>query len=206
MRRRRRTADGAEFAQYVAAVNANLGDLEKAYAGRSACAESFEAYSGRHRALDRFLGGLGTHPEGGTLYVGLGDAKFSSTGKGERAVPTTALRHRMETAFKSRMVVLLVDEYNTTKCSCMAPHGVLGAPRRALPGGRIITDRDVRFCSSEPTLGSHPCPPSGELTEGLRLPAGCEWVDRDGNSAHAMMDLMGLRHSERPAAFQRPRS
>ena len=203
---RRRTANGAEFARYVTAVNANKADLAKAFACRSACSEAFEAYSGRHRALDGFLSGLGTHPEDGTLYIGLGAAKFNSTGRGERAVPTTAVRHRMETAFKARMKVLLVDEYHTTKCSCRAPHEVLGKPTRRLPGGRIITDRDVRFCSSEPTLGSHPCPPPPELTEGLRLPASAEWVDRDGNSAHAMMDLMGLRHDERPPAFQRPRT
>jgi len=60
----------------------------------------------------------------------------------------------METAFKDRMEVLLVDEYHTTKYSCRAPHEVLGAPRQTLPKGRIITDRDVRFCNSEPTLGS----------------------------------------------------
>ena len=111
----------------------------------------------------------------------------------------------METVFKDRMEVLLVDEYHTTVCSCRAPHEVLGAPRRTLPGGRIIKDRDVRFCGSEPTLGSHPCPPPPELTEGLVLRAGKEWVDRDGNSAHCMLDLMGLRHEQRPAPFQRPR-
>jgi len=51
---------------------------------------------------------------------------------------------------------LLVDEYHTTKRSCRAPYEVLGAPRRTLPGGRIITDRDGRLCSSGPTLGSPP--------------------------------------------------
>ena len=83
---RRRTAVGAEFAQYSAAVWANRAGLDK-------------AYSGRHRALDGFLSGLGTHPEGGKLYFGLGARfkfKFNSLGRGGRAVPTTRVRHHMD--------------------------------------------------------------------------------------------------------------
>jgi hypothetical protein len=201
---RRRTSDGDEFARYVAAVGANKVDLEKAYAGRSACAESFESYSGKHKALDGFLRKLGGHPEGGTLYVGLGAGKFACTGPGEKAVPTTAVQRRMRTAFKERMKVLMVDEWMTTQRSCVYPHDKLGAPDRTLPGGGKIKDRDVRFCSSEAMLGSHPCPPPASLTEGLAKPAGTVWVCRDGNSAHCMMSLMGLPHENRPEAFRRP--
>lgn len=201
---RRRTSDGDEFARYVAAVGANKADLEKAYAGRSACAESFESYSGKHKALDGFLRKLGGHPDGGTLYVGLGAGKFACTGPGEKAVPTTAVQRRMKTAFKERMRVLMVDEWMTTQRSCVYPHDKLGAPERTLPGGGKIKDRDVRFCSSEAMLGSHPCPPPASLTEGLAKPAGTVWVCRDGNSAHCMMSLMGLPHEDRPEAFRRP--
>jgi hypothetical protein len=201
---RRRTSDGEEFARYVAAVGANKVNLEKAYAGRSACAESFESYSGKHKALDGFLRKLGGHPDGGTLYVGLGAGKFSCTGPGEKAVPTTAVQRRMKTAFKERMKVLMVDEWMTTQRSCVYPHDKLGAPERTLPGGGKIKDRDVRFCSSEAMLGSHPCPPPASLTEGLEKPAGTVWVCRDGNSAHCMMSLMGLPHENRPEAFRRP--
>jgi hypothetical protein len=201
---RRRTSDGAEFAQYVAAIGANKADLEKAYAGRSACSESFESYSGKHKALDAFLRGLGSHPKDGTLYVGLGAGKFACTGPGEQSVPTTAVQRRMRTAFKERMKVLMVDEWMTTQRSCVYPHDKLGVPDRTLPGGGKTKDRDVRFCSSEFVLGSHPCPPPASLTEGLAKPAGTVWVCRDGNSAHCMMSLMGLRHEDRPEAFRRP--
>jgi hypothetical protein len=203
---RRRTSDGAEFAAYVAAVGTHRADLDKAYAGRSACSEAFEGYRFKNKALDGFLRGLGSHPDDGTLYIGLGAGQFACTGPGERSVPTTAVQHRMKTAFKERMKVLMVDEWMTTQLSCVAPYEKLGVPDRTLPGGGTTKDRDVRFCSSEPLLGSHPCPPLQSLTEGLVLPPGSEWVCRDGNSAYNMMELMGLRHDERPIAFRRPQS
>ena len=201
---RKRTSNAAEFAQYVKAVGMNQADLAKAFGGRSACSEAFRSYQGKNKGLDRFLKDMGTHPAGGKLYVGMGNAKFDSSGPGERSVPTTRIEHRMRTAFKDRMKLLIVDEYNTTKRSCVGPdYNVLGIPYRKNSRDKAYPDRDVRFWSSELALRSHPCPAPANLCAGLTKPAGAEWVCRDGNSAACMVMLMGLSHAERPEAFQR---
>ena len=133
----------------------------------------------------------------------------SSTVQDPKSDPCRPLQSKSEWSQRSRnkqMKVLMVDEWMTTQLCCVAPYEKLGVPERQLPGGGTTTDRDVRFCSSELLLGSrHPCPPLPSLVEGLELPAGMEWVDRDHNSAHCMMDLMGLSHDKRPTVFQRPR-
>jgi hypothetical protein len=203
---RRRTADAVEFAQYVKAVWTNIADLRLAYGGRSACSESFRTYRGKAKVLDGFLAGLGEHTEGGRLHIGYGNAKFDSSGKGERSVPVQAIPRRILSAYKDRMDLTMVDEYMTTQLSAVGPeHARLGVPYRTV-GDRTYPDRDVRFCSSESLLGSHhPCPPPASLCAGLVKPAGSEWVCRDGNSACCMALLMGLSHDARPPAFQRKR-
>jgi hypothetical protein len=200
---RRRTANGAEFSMYVKAVWTNITALRLAYGCRAACSEAFARYRGKAKVVDRFLAGLGTHPKGGRLYIGYGNAKFDSSGKGERSVPVQAIPRRIKSAHKKNMELLMVDEYMTTQLSAVGPeHARLGVPYRTV-GERSYPDRDVRFCSSESLLGSHPCPPPASLTAGLTKPVGTEWVDRDGNSACCMALLMGLSRAARPPAFQR---
>ena len=201
---RRRTSDGEEFARYASAVWTHHDELQLAYGGRSACSESFASYRDKMRVLDGFFASLGEHPKGGRFTIGLGNANFDSSGKGERSVPTTFMKHRAQTAHGTKMDVIDVDEFHTTKLCVLGPwHAELGVPYRMLEGGRSVPDRDVRFCSSESLLGSHPCPPPASLCAGLTKPVGTEWVCRDGNSAACMELLMGLPHCQRPLAFQR---
>ena len=65
----------------------------------------------KHKVLDRFFQ---TFQEGQQVkpVIAYGAAKFAPTGRGERAVPTEAMRKRCANHYK----VVPVDEYRTTKC------------------------------------------------------------------------------------------
>ena len=66
------------------------------------------------------------------IILGIGDGDFPCTGKGEMAVPTTALQAALKKAIKmlkiERLVkIVKIDEYNTTKCchSCDSVMNIL---------------------------------------------------------------------------------
>ena len=194
---RRRTSDAAEFASYFKACGVHSAELSLAYSCRKAASESFSLHRFKTKALDGFLSRMGSHPvdEGGvrkgTLYIGYGNAKFDSSGRRERAVPTSKVELRMDTAFKHRLVRVPTDEYNTTQkcCKCHEQLRVAYRPKIFANGTQgYIVDRDVRFCTSEQCMESHPCPAAPHLLDGLTIPR-CKHVAvcRDGNSSCSML-------------------
>jgi hypothetical protein len=203
---RRRTTNMAEFRQYVGTMARWKNELQEAYGCRAACSEAFTNYRTKTGAMDRFIASF--VEKDAMVFYALGDAKFDCSGRGEKSVPTTSYGKRIDKAFKESIVRLPVDEWNTTKMDSVTMTELAPAWRMMTDFvGRLryIKDRDVRFCTSE-LLGSyHPCAAKPSLMEGLLdAPEGYVGVDRDRNSAFAMLKLAGLRNDERPPVYIRP--
>lgn len=204
--KRRRTTSMAEFRQYVATMARWKNEFKEAYGCRAACSEAFTNYRTKTGAMDRFIASF--VEKDAMVYYALGDANFNSTGRGEKSVPTTSYGKRIDKAFKESILRVPVDEWNTTKMDSVTMTELAPAWRTMTDSvGRLryIQDRDVRFCTSE-LLGSyHPCAAKLSLMEGLLdAPEGYIGVDRDRNSAFAMLKLAGLRNEERPPVYIRP--
>ena len=209
---RRKTVKTHEFLEYVRCLGAFRSDFHATYNSRSALGDKFSLYEGKLRTKDAFISSFGSHKDvagAGRLVVAMGDASFDATGRGERAVPTTALQKRLVTAYKDSFITVPVDENNTTK-ACSQCHEITSeCHRRKLVDGveKWVKDRDVRRCNSPQCLESpHPCVAGPRLLAGLR-----EWedgvpgvyIDRDYNPSLSMARLCGLEKHERPEIFQR---
>jgi hypothetical protein len=208
---RKNTLDPDEFAKYVSVVAKYKAEFAKTYRGRNARGEKFKAYREKTKVLDGFIAGLGSHADvsgDGRLIIGYGDGSFASTGKGEKAVPTSAQYKRMQTAFKERFLMCDVSETNTTKCCCKCYQELESCYREKMVDGEVkkYQDRDVKRCNSPQCLESHPCFATEEektgLTERSRRPGGV-LINRDKNSAVSMHTLTGVPEEERPVEFQK---
>jgi hypothetical protein len=208
---RKKTVVSAEFIQYVRCVGRHWPAFDATYNSRNALGDKFSLYEGKLRTKDRFISSFGSHEDvagEGRLVIAMGDAKFSSTGPGERAVPTTALQKRMVTAHRASFDTVGVGEHNTTKACCECHELTSECHRwRVVKGvGKWVKDRDVRRCNSPQCLESpHPCAAEPRLLTGLReweAGEGGVYIDRDRNPSLMMARLCGLENAMRPAIFQ----
>jgi hypothetical protein len=209
---RRRTVKTDEFLKYVRCVGEHRAALHATYNSRNALGDQFRVYEGKLRMKDRFIAGFGTHADvagEGRLIVAMGDGSFSSSGRGERAVPTAALEKRLVHAHRARFDTVSVGEHNTTQACSQCYELTSECHRRKVVDGveRWVKDRDVRRCNSPLCLESpHPCAAAPRLLVGLRewdAGEGGVYIDRDHNPSLTMARLCGLENHERPAIFQR---
>ena len=108
----KRTSCHIAFGEYLAAKRPHDPDLWRVGLDRRCAAWRMDTYIHCRSAVDRFwrraVGKL-TRP-----VIAYGDAAFSASGRGERAVPTRG----MAIAASRHGRLAMVDEYNTTKCCC----------------------------------------------------------------------------------------
>ena len=209
---RRKTHWPSELLAYIRACSEHAGALKRAYSCRNASGEQFMNYRMKPKVVDRFLANLPPRdtpvPDRGRFVLGLGNAKIGSTGRGERSVPTTWIERRIDRCFRKSITRIGVGEHNTTKKCCQC-HESLSVVRRwhTFRDGtaRLVTDRDVRVCTSNQCLRSHPSPArEDQLRETLHAPdlAKGMVVCRDGNSSVSFHHLAGKTEAERPQAFK----
>ena len=202
---RRRTAIASEFSEYVKAIGENAVALKAALGCRNACRESFKAYRYKTKTIDRFINLHATKDEM-TMYA-LGNPGFSSSGRGERSVPTSSYGHRIRTAHKASFVLRDVDEHGTTKHCSVTFTELAPAWRKVVCKDgetRYKEDRDVKLCTSESfPLESHSfLVASPHLLEGLEKFSGIP-LDRDRNSAYAIRELAFVPYAERNPVYKR---
>ena len=208
---RRRTHRSGELLAYIRCCGQHASALDRAYLSRNASGERFANYRGKHSVVDRHLTELQSQCKAvasdARIVIAMGDASFSSSGRGERSVPTTWFSKRIARCYPN-MKLTSVSEHNTTQKCCKCHQQLLKVRRRhtCRDGSvRLVTDRDVRVCSSNQCLRSHPCPAEeGQLKDTMLqedLAQGVV-VCRDGNSAVSHHCLAGLSEHQRPDAFK----
>ena len=109
-----RTSDIEKFRLYAQTMRHYAGLLWWHKSQKKYSRDRMDVYIHKRKFLDRFFKSL--HPEGeAEPIIAYGSAKFSSTGAGEIAAPTTSLFNHCARWYE----VTLVDEYNTSKmCNC----------------------------------------------------------------------------------------
>ena len=158
----------------------------------------------KRSCVDRFIADmLRPAPEGATIHVGLGDGCFSSTGRGEQAVPTTAIGRAFKRVRKCRdmsFVMHSIDEFKTTIC-CYRCGSETTALRVA--GHRIST------CACVAGAPSGNC--ALRASRRFRLCAECAEPNgmvrnRDVNAAKNILQLLlhELQGLPRPIQMRRP--
>lgn len=78
-------------------------------------------YRFKKRSIDLAIRRILVKAKDRPIVIGIGSASFPSTGKGEKAVPTTSLMKAFIKAHyrhHKRIVLLKVDEFRTTLCCC----------------------------------------------------------------------------------------
>jgi hypothetical protein len=104
----------------------------------------------KKQSLDRAVQRVFTAAKKRPLIIGLGDASFPSTGKGEKAVPTTELGRCFERArrrYSNKCTIWKVCEFRTTMCCCAC--GEVTIPALTTKGGRSGRLRHCNACSQE---------------------------------------------------------
>lgn len=131
------------------------------------------------RAMDRILRHAGRRP----VIVGVGNASFPSTGKGEKAVPTTALQKALRRAIQRRnanranegvSADIPIWEHRTTLCCCACGQVTTRPVVKDSKTGELRESRRLRLCTSPSCCG-------GETTGKLR--------DRDVQGARNILWL-----------------
>jgi hypothetical protein len=102
----------------------------------------FRVYGLKRKTLDRFFRGIRGDSEVKPLFA-YGAGRFAPTGRGERAVPTTALAKACARYF----VLIMIDEFRTSQM-CHACRGRLQAVRKRSADGTIHEVRGLRRCCS----------------------------------------------------------
>jgi hypothetical protein len=126
------------------------------------------------------------------VILGYGAAKFLSSGKGERSVPTTSLHVHFRRALKEmshiRHRIELIDEFRTSMCCHQCGHVLTKIFKNK--DGKKIEIRGIRLCEGE-------C----QYRYDKPLPR-----DRDLNAARNMLSALEavLRGEARPMHLQRP--
>lgn len=144
------------------------------YGARRIARHRFRLYRQRQSALMRVVHTVVPATEKDCTIVSFGDASFGATGRGERAVPTTAHRRLLE---QHCVEVVDVDEYCTTKCCCRCGADLL-TPN--LPASHLRENAP----DSDPVFQPHGirvCPTPACRRIGR--------VSRDGNAAKNMLFL-----------------
>ena len=136
----KRTSCHVAFGEYLSAKRPHDIPLWRVGLDRRCAAWSMDTYIHSRSAVDRFwrraIKDL-SHP-----VIAYGAASFSATGRGERAVPTA----RMAVAAARHGRVVMVDEYNTTKCCNACGAMTRKVMCRTEQGSREV--RGLRRCES----------------------------------------------------------
>jgi hypothetical protein len=151
--------------------------------------------------------------QGKKIVLGVGDAKFSSTGRGEQAVPTTQMTmafRRMKIILGADVLIRSVDEYNTTKCCHKCDSVTISPPaachnhRRGRAKCRLCVHNDAAISEEDKII-------TYRASRRYRLCTTCTETygkrrNRDVNAAFNMLKLVRCMHQglERPAHLCRP--
>lgn len=133
------------------------------------------------RAMDRILRHAGRRP----VVVGVGSASFPSTGKGEKAVPTTELLKALKRAIQRRnasrvngaSVEVPIWEHRTTLCCCACGQETSRPVVMDGKTGKLRESRRLRLCTSP-----NCCDTAKETT--------CKLRDRDVQGARNILWLI----------------
>ena len=119
-----------DFLGYLETVNANIQDIKSEFLiDKGRALWRMRLYRLKTRSLDKAVQKLFDAAKGRPIVFGIGDANFSSSGRGEKSMPTTHLIkvfkkgmnryiHKNNQVLKNHVRFEIVDEYNTTqKCS-----------------------------------------------------------------------------------------
>lgn len=186
-----KTVSAARWSAYIAVDTANAPAIWSVNYSKQASRMRFHTYCNTKRVMEKFVAGFGkglglSHAERRRrIIVGYGHARFSPTGRGEMAVPTTASFKTVAKAWKTRIV-----NENYTSSVCPDCHGRL---KKVNTG--VLVDRNGRVFKKD-NRGVHRCT-SVCKTVGLSL------KNRDLVGARDILeilraDVMGL---PRPACY-----
>lgn len=119
--------DGKQnFVSYAEKIHANYRLITGEYLyNKERALWNMRLYRLKKRSMDKAIQTIFTMAKGKNVVIGVGDAHFAATGKGEKAVPTTALTKALFKAkhrYNGKVKFVNVWEYNTTKKCCECGH------------------------------------------------------------------------------------
>jgi hypothetical protein len=170
------TADVQEMEGYLAKSLTSDAVMWKHRLARSAARRAMDVWIGKRRTLDRFWK-RDVCAEGATIAYG--NAGFASSGRGEKAVPTTEAS-KAAARFAARVV--WVDEYCTTKCCCACGTVLSGVRSRTGDKLRGLLRCGSNVCRGAP-LKSRDWNAATNMLFKLRPPqGGCVWLQRPSST------------------------
>jgi hypothetical protein len=131
---------------YIACVTNNIDVLKAEYFCVERALWKMRLFRLKKKSMSQAVQRLFSAAKNRPLVIGVGDAGFAPTGRGEKAVPTTALMREIFKAkkrYNNRVLVHSINEFRTTMCCC-ACCSVTEAPM--LPTG--FRSRRLRFCNN----------------------------------------------------------
>lgn len=150
---------------YLTTVSNKLPTLEKEYIdNKDRALWRMRLYRLKTSSLDRHVQQIYKLARGRPICLGIGDANFPSTGRGEKAVPTVQMIrsiYKGATRYKNRVLKYKIWEFRTTMCCCACGNVTQKAPTHltklsnrlrlcshcnstTVGGGAKLRDRDVQ--------------------------------------------------------------
>jgi len=131
---------------YFTTLSNNIEVLKTEYFEIERALWRMRLYRAKKKSLMSAVQKLFTLCEGRPVILGVGDANFKCTGRGEKAVPTTGLTREILKArkrYNNKTTIHSIHEFRTTVCCCQCGCVTEGLMR---PNG--VRSRRVRFCNS----------------------------------------------------------
>jgi hypothetical protein len=132
---------------YLNALSVNFDVLEQEYLkNKDRSLWKMRLFRWKKQCLDHAVQQIFDKTKNRDVVIGIGDAKFASTGRGEKAMPTTKITLAFKKAawrYKNKVIFKSIHEFRTTMC-CSSCCQVTTSPMTSTD----VKSRRLRLCTN----------------------------------------------------------